>query len=46
MNQILYFPKEILKKLKKKSAEKGLCMSAYVRMVLIEKWKEEEKNGR
>ena len=42
MNQILYFPKEVLLKLKQKAKEKGLCMSAYVRMILIEKWNEEE----
>ena len=45
MNQILYFPKEIHAKLKQKSKEKGLCMSAYVRMCLIERWNEEEKKG-
>ncbi len=45
MNQILYFPKEVLAKLKIKSKEKGLCMSAYIRMILTERWNEEEKRG-
>ena len=46
MNQILYFTKEVFSKLKEKSNEKGLSMSSYVRMCLIEKWAEEEKEGK
>lgn len=43
MNQILYFRDEILKKLKQKASEKGLSMSSYIRMVLLEYWEKEEK---
>ena len=43
MKQILYFQDEILKKLKEKSKKKGLSMSSYVKMILLEKWEKEEK---
>lgn len=43
MKQILYFQNEILKKLKEKAKRKGLSMSSYVKMILLEKWEKEEK---
>lgn len=46
MKQTLYFQEEILNKLKEKAKSKGLCMSAYIRMVLMERWEKEEKESR
>ena len=43
MKQTLYFSEEFLSKLKEKAKKRGLCMSAYIRMVLMEKWEMEEK---
>ena len=43
VKQILYFPsRDMVEKLKRKANEKGMCMSTYVRMVLLEKWEREE----
>lgn len=45
MKQMLYFPPDILIKLKKAAASKGLSMSAYVRMILIDHWDREKKSS-
>lgn len=43
VKQILYFPsRDTVEKLKRKANEKGMCMSTYVRMVLLERWEREE----
>lgn len=45
VKQILYFPsRDMVEKLKRKANEKGMCMSTYVRMVLLEKWEREEND--
>lgn len=45
MKQVLYFQDEILNKLKEKAKRKGLSMSSYVKMILLEKWEKEEKGA-
>ena len=42
LRKVLYFPIAICSKLERKAKEKGLNISAYVRMVLLERWEEEE----
>lgn len=43
MKKIISMSDDFAAKLKQKAKEKGLNVSAYIRMVLIEKWEEEEK---
>lgn len=43
MRKLIYMSDSFAKKLKQKAQEKGLSISAYIRMVLIEKWEGEEK---
>lgn len=38
----LYFKEEFYDKLKAKAEEKGLSVSSYIRMVLLEVWRKEE----
>lgn len=46
VKQIFYFPsREMVEKLKQKANEKGMSMSTYVRMVLLEKWGSEEHDS-
>ena len=41
MKRMVYFPVDIFNRLIKESGKKGLSVSAYIRMVLLEKWEEE-----
>lgn len=43
MNQMLYLDKEFVKKAREKAKEKGLSLSAYIRMIVLERWHDEEK---
>ena len=43
MNQMLYLDKEFVKKAREKAEEKGLSLSAYIRMIVLERWHDEEK---
>lgn len=43
MNQMLYLDEEFVEKAKKKAKEKGLSLSSYIRMIVLERWHEEEK---
>lgn len=43
MRRNLYFSNEFWSKLKKKAQEKDLKISQYIRNILIEYWKKEEK---
>lgn len=38
MKRMVYFPIDVFNRLIKESRKKGLSVSAYIRMVLLEKW--------
>ena len=41
VKRMVYFPVDIFHRLIRESRKKGLSVSAYIRMVLLEKWEEE-----
>lgn len=43
MRQMISVDKEFVEKAKKKAKEKGLSLSSYIRMIVLERWHEEEK---
>lgn len=43
MRQMISISEELAKEIKEKAADKGLSMSAYIRMIILEKWKEDNK---
>lgn len=43
VNQMLYLDKDFVEKAKKKAKEKGLSLSSYIRMIVLERWSKEEK---
>lgn len=42
MKRMVYFPVDVFNRLIRESRKKGLSVSAYIRMVLLEKWGEED----
>ena len=43
MRQTLYLSEEFVSEAKKKAKEKGLSLSSYIRMIVLEYWSKEEK---
>lgn len=43
MKQMLYLDEHFVEKAKAKAKEKGLSLSSYIRMIVLERWNEEEK---
>ena len=40
---MLYLDKDFVEKAKKKAKKKGLSLSSYIRMIVLERWSKEEK---
>lgn len=43
MNKQIYFTLEVWEKLTEEAKKMGLSRSSYIRMILLEKWKQQEK---